>query len=180
MGGLGYIQTVGMMASSPSPPPPTSGHLIYPPPSPLFRKQIALHDSTLVWPYAQRETKVFKNMRLVCILFFYCSKDKTQEAKKCPSCTVQSAQNLGCQAFSLKVPKCENFHRTDFSYFYTIKPLWVGDFRAKIKNSKILYLGGLFEVSFSKIMCQRRLSVRKKKNFSSQGKKFMCLCLHLN
>jgi hypothetical protein len=36
----------------------------------------------------------------------------------------------------LKVPKCENFHRTDFFYFFTIKPLWVGDFRAKIKNSK--------------------------------------------
>ncbi len=34
----------------------------------------------------------------------------------------------------LKVPKCENFHRTDFFYFYTIKPLWVGDFRVKIKN----------------------------------------------
>ncbi len=40
---------------------------------------------------------------------------------------------------NLKVPKCENFHRTDFFYFYTIKPLWVGDFRVKrvkIKNSK--------------------------------------------
>jgi len=34
----------------------------------------------------------------------------------------------------LKVPKCENFHRTDFFDFYTMKPLWVGDFRAKIKN----------------------------------------------
>ena len=34
----------------------------------------------------------------------------------------------------LKVPKCENFHRTDFFDFFTIKPLWVGDFRAKIKN----------------------------------------------
>ncbi len=32
------------------------------------------------------------------------------------------------------LPKCENFHRTDFFYFFTIKPLWVGDFRAKIKN----------------------------------------------
>ncbi len=53
----------------------------------------------------------------------------------------------------LKVPKCENFHRTDFFYFYTIKPLWVGDFRAKIKNSKFKYLGGLFGVSFSKILC---------------------------
>jgi hypothetical protein len=37
---------------------------------------------------------------------------------------------------TLKVPKCENFHRTDFLDFFTIKPLWVGDFRAKIKNSK--------------------------------------------
>jgi hypothetical protein len=37
----------------------------------------------------------------------------------------------------LKVPKCENFHRTDSFYFFTIKPLWVGDFRAKIKNSKL-------------------------------------------
>jgi hypothetical protein len=36
----------------------------------------------------------------------------------------------------LKVPKCENFHRTDFFDFFTIKPLWVGDFRAKIKNEK--------------------------------------------
>ena len=34
----------------------------------------------------------------------------------------------------LKVPKCENFHRTDFFDFFTIKPLWVGDFRAQIKN----------------------------------------------
>jgi hypothetical protein len=53
----------------------------------------------------------------------------------------------------LKVPKCENFHRTDFFYFYTIKPLWVGDFRAKIKNSKFLCLRGLLGVSFSKILC---------------------------
>ncbi len=36
----------------------------------------------------------------------------------------------------LKVPKCENFHRTDFFDFFTIKPLWVGNFMAKIKNSK--------------------------------------------
>jgi hypothetical protein len=38
--------------------------------------------------------------------------------------------------FSYKVPKCENFHRTDFFLFYTIKLLWVCDFRAKIKNLK--------------------------------------------
>jgi hypothetical protein len=44
----------------------------------------------------------------------------------------------------LKVPKCENFHRTDFFYFYTIKPLWVGDFRVKNKKFKILIFRGSF------------------------------------
>ncbi len=43
--------------------------------------------------------------------------------------------DFGCKEH-LKVPKCENFHRTDFFYFFTIKPLWVCDFRAKIKNKK--------------------------------------------
>jgi hypothetical protein len=42
----------------------------------------------------------------------------------------------GGRKMVLKVPKCENFHRTDFFDFFTIKPLWVGNFRAKIKNSK--------------------------------------------
>ncbi len=48
--------------------------------------------------------------------------------------------NTQCVAFNkvgflyLKVPKCENFHRTDFLDFFTIKPLWVGHFRGKIKN----------------------------------------------
>ncbi len=32
----------------------------------------------------------------------------------------------------LKVPKCEIFDCSDFHYFYTIKPFWVGDFGAKI------------------------------------------------
>jgi hypothetical protein len=45
-------------------------------------------------------------------------------------------RTLHNRSYHLKVPKCENFHRTDFFYFYSIKPLWVGDFRAKIKNSK--------------------------------------------
>jgi hypothetical protein len=27
-------------------------------------------------------------------------------------------------SLALKVPKCENFHRTDFFYFYTIKSLY--------------------------------------------------------
>ncbi len=48
--------------------------------------------------------------------------------------TVQFANGSRIYPFPnpLKVPKCENFHRTDFFDFFTIKPLWVGDFRAKI------------------------------------------------
>ncbi len=58
----------------------------------------------------------------------------------CPTCGFMF-KNEKCRVskiflFFLKVPKCENFHRTDFFYFYTIKPLWVGDFRVKIQNSK--------------------------------------------
>ncbi len=34
--------------------------------------------------------------------------------------------------FSLKVPKCEILDRSDFHYFYTIKPCWVDDFVVKI------------------------------------------------
>jgi hypothetical protein len=30
------------------------------------------------------------------------------------------------------VPKCEIFDRSDFHYFYTIKPFWVDDFVVKI------------------------------------------------
>jgi hypothetical protein len=32
-----------------------------------------------------------------------------------------------------KMPKCENYDRWDFHYFYTMKSPWVGDFRAKYK-----------------------------------------------
>jgi hypothetical protein len=32
----------------------------------------------------------------------------------------------------LKVPKCEIFDRSDFQYFYTIKPFWVDDLVFKI------------------------------------------------
>ncbi len=48
------------------------------------------------------------------------------------------------------MPKCKKFHRTDFFYFYTIKPLWVGDFRAKIKKIKILIFKESFWGSFLK------------------------------
>ena len=33
---------------------------------------------------------------------------------------------------ALKVPKCEILDRSDFHYFYTIKPFWVDDFVVKI------------------------------------------------
>jgi hypothetical protein len=33
---------------------------------------------------------------------------------------------------NLKVPKCEILDRSDFHYFYTIKPFWVEDFEVKI------------------------------------------------
>jgi hypothetical protein len=35
---------------------------------------------------------------------------------------------------SLKVPKCEIFDSSDFSDFYTMKSLRVGDFGVKIKK----------------------------------------------
>ncbi len=40
-------------------------------------------------------------------------------------------------AADLKVPKREIFDRSDFTDFYTIKPLRVGDFGVKIKFLKI-------------------------------------------
>jgi hypothetical protein len=36
-------------------------------------------------------------------------------------------------SLKLKVHKCEIFDRSDFHDFYTIKPLWEGDFGVKIK-----------------------------------------------
>jgi hypothetical protein len=42
---------------------------------------------------------------------------------------------------SLKVPKCEILDRSDFHYFYTIKPFWVDDFVVKILHI-ILIFGG--------------------------------------
>jgi len=45
-----------------------------------------------------------------------------------------------CKLLELKVPKCEIFNLLDFHDFYTLKPLWLGDFRAVIKNSKAFCL----------------------------------------
>jgi hypothetical protein len=41
--------------------------------------------------------------------------------------------------FLLKVPKCEIFDLMDSRDFYTIKPLWVGDFGTVIKKSKFFF-----------------------------------------
>jgi hypothetical protein len=75
------------------------------------------------------------NLDQKMVLFFY-----RQWANQYPKCMLyvnltKIKWSVNTHAI-LKVPKCENFHRTDFFYFYTIKPLWVGDFRARIKNSK--------------------------------------------
>ncbi len=43
-------------------------------------------------------------------------------------------EHLFARQAILKVPKREIFDRLDFPDFYTIKPLWVGDFGVKIKK----------------------------------------------
>ncbi len=69
------------------------------------------------------------------------------------------------------MPKCENFHRTDFFYFFTIKPLWVGDFRAKMKKFKILIFrgsfGGFFFENFVLAQAEPALT---KKNVQARAK----------
>ncbi len=47
-----------------------------------------------------------------------------------PFCQVRS---LRYSSLTLKVPKWEIFDRSDFHDFYTIKPLWVGDFGVQYK-----------------------------------------------
>ncbi len=48
---------------------------------------------------------------------------------------------LGRSLPALKVPMREIFHLMDFHYFYTIKPLLLGDFRTK-RNKNIFYFCG--------------------------------------
>ncbi len=50
------------------------------------------------------------------------------------------------------MPKCEIFNLLDSQDFYTIKPLWVGDFGTGIKNSKAFGLGSHFEILLEKIL----------------------------
>ena len=55
-----------------------------------------------------------------------------------------SHKNNNC----LKVPKCEIFDRSDFHYFYTIKPFWVDDFVVKILNYYFNFWGSQASFSF--------------------------------
>ena len=71
------------------------------------------------------------------------------------------------KSFCLKVPKCENFHRTDFFNFFIIKPLWWATLgqKLKIQNFNIKgFFGGLFFENF--VLAQAEPAL-KQKNFSS-------------
>ena len=48
----------------------------------------------------------------------------------------------------LKVPKREIFDRSDFPDFYTIKSLWEGDFRVRIKCLKKIFRGSFGAAKF--------------------------------
>ncbi len=48
----------------------------------------------------------------------------------------------------LKVPKCEILDRSDFHYFYTIKPFWVDDFVVKILTYYFNFGGSQASVIF--------------------------------
>jgi hypothetical protein len=52
------------------------------------------------------------------------------------------------KALTKKVPKCEIFDRSDFHYFYTIKPFWVDDFVVKILTYYFNFLGSQASFSF--------------------------------
>ncbi len=50
--------------------------------------------------------------------------------------------------FPLKVPKCEIFDRSDFQDFYTIKPMWIGDFGAEIQTCYFNFWGSWAAFNF--------------------------------
>jgi hypothetical protein len=58
--------------------------------------------------------------------------------------------------FDLKVPKCEILDRSDFHYFYTIKPFWVDDFVVKILTFYFNFWGESSLIYF----LMRKLSIR--------------------
>ncbi len=56
----------------------------------------------------------------------------------------------------LKVPKCEILDRSDFHYFYTIKPFRVDDFVVKILTYYVKFWGEPSLIYF----LMRKLSIR--------------------
>jgi hypothetical protein len=61
---------------------------------------------------------------------------------------VYGSINLTKNVRHLKVPKCEIFDRSDFHYFYTIKPFWVDDFVVKILTYYFNFWGSKASFSF--------------------------------
>jgi hypothetical protein len=74
---------------------------------------------------------------------------------------------------------CENFHRTDFFYFYTIKPLWEGDFRAKIKKFKILIFRGPFGGFFFENFVLAQAECAQKNNFFQARAKIVSVYVYI-
>jgi hypothetical protein len=60
---------------------------------------------------------------------------------------------------TLKVPKREIFHRSDFPDFYTIKSLRVGDFGVKIKKIVKIFRGSFRGAKFLTCMLSLFLKV---------------------
>ncbi len=50
--------------------------------------------------------------------------------------------------FTFKGAQCEIFDRSDFHYFYTIKPFWVDDFVVKILTYYFNFWGSQASFSF--------------------------------
>ena len=73
------------------------------------------------------------------------------------------------------MPKCKNFHRTNFFYFFTIKPQWVGDLRAKIKKLKILIFRGSFGGFFFENFVLAQAECALKNFFFKLGQKYLVL-----
>jgi hypothetical protein len=59
-----------------------------------------------------------------------------------------SLTKLSLAGNNLKVPKCEIFDRSDFHYFYTMKPFWGDDFVVKILTYYLNFWGSQDSFSF--------------------------------
>ncbi len=80
----------------------------------------------------------------------------------------------------LKVPKCENFHRTDFFLFLHHNASTGRRLQGKNKKIKILIFRGSFGGFFFENYVLAQAECALKFFFSSQGKNFKCLRLHLD